>query len=159
MIRNNEIRLAVQRALTTSAIAAGSMAVLPAHAQQAPAVNAAATDQPQEVIVTGTRVRRVDTETANPVLTIDNRQIQNTGAQTIGELIMQLPTVNGSATNPSVNNGGGFGESYIELRGLDAKRTLITAQDLNGVLGMLRNTRLPPSRTPAYSRPDSTRAK
>ena len=38
---------------------------------------------------------------------------------------MQLPSVNGAATNPSVNNGGGFGESYIELRGLDAKRTVI----------------------------------
>ncbi len=28
-------------------------------------------------------------------------------------------------TNPNVNNGGGFAESNIELRGLDAKRTLI----------------------------------
>ncbi len=123
MIRNHEIRLAVQRALSSSAIAAGSLAVLPVHAQEAPS-NPTQTS-PQEVIVTGSRIRRVDTETANPVLTISSQQIQQTGAQTVGELIMQLPTINGAATNPSVNNGGGFGESYIELRGLDAKRTLV----------------------------------
>lgn len=125
MIRSNEIRLAVQRALTASAIAAGSAAMLPVHAQEAPASSAPTETSPQEVIVTGSRIRRVDTETANPVLTISSAQIQQTGAQTVGQLIMQLPTINGAATNPSVNNGGGFGESYIELRGLDAKRTLI----------------------------------
>ncbi|MGH8221113.1 MAG: TonB-dependent receptor plug domain-containing protein [Steroidobacteraceae bacterium] len=125
MIRNNDVRLAVRRALTTSAIAAGGLAVLPVHAQQAPNNADATTQQPQEVIVTGTRIRRVDTETANPVITISSAQIAQTGAQTVGELLMQLPAINGAATNPSVNNGGGFGESYIELRGLDAKRTLI----------------------------------
>ena len=38
---------------------------------------------------------------------------------------MMLPDVNGSAVNGSTNNGGGFGEQNIELRGLDAKRTVV----------------------------------
>src|SRR6185437_5096340 len=75
--------------------------------------------------VTGSRIRRVDSETASPVFTIDQAALTQSGAQTVGELAMQLPSVNGAATNPSVNNGGGFGESYIELRGLNAKRTVI----------------------------------
>jgi outer membrane receptor protein involved in Fe transport len=124
MIRNSEVTLAVQRALAMSAVAAIGATTLPAPAQAQEAA-AAGTEAVQTVTVTGSRIRRVDAETANPVITIDNTQIQQSGARTVGDLIMQLPTVNGAATNPSVNNGGGFGESYIELRGLDAKRTLI----------------------------------
>jgi len=124
MTRNSEITLAVQRALAMSAVAAAAAATsLPAQAQQAPA--ATGNEEIQTVVVTGSRIRRVDTETASPVLTIDPAEIRQSGAATVGDLAMMLPTVNGSATNPSVNNGGGFGESYIELRGLDAKRTLI----------------------------------
>jgi len=81
--------------------------------------------QLQEVVVTGSRVRRVDLETASPVLTLDNSTIQQSGAVTLGDLISRIPSIAGSATNPAVNNGGGFGESNIELRGLDASRTLI----------------------------------
>src|SRR5450755_4233795 len=126
MTRNTEIARAVKRAFAMSAVAAAGVAGLPAQAQTQ---GAAATDQDAEslttVTVTGSRIRRVDLETASPVYTIDHTAIQNSGVASVGELIMQLPSVNGAATNPQVNNGGGFGESYIELRGLDAKRTVI----------------------------------
>ena len=125
--RNSDISLAVRRALVLGAVAAaGTSAVsLPAHAQEQ-ATTASGDEVPvQTVTVTGSRIRRVDTETASPVYTIDQSAIQQSGVSTVGELVMQLPSINGAATNPSVNNGGGFGESYIELRGLDAKRTVI----------------------------------
>ena len=83
----------------------------------------------EEVIVTGSRVRRVDSESASPIITIDQAAIEKTGVQTAGDLLQRLPTVSGAATNPAVNNGGGFGEANVELRGLDAKRTLVL---LNG---------------------------
>lgn len=128
MTRNTAIAHAVKRALAMSAVAAAGAVCLPAHAQTV-ATATAATDQDAEglttVTVTGSRIRRVDLETASPVYTIDHTAIQNSGVTTVGELVMQLPSINGAATNPSVNNGGGFGESYIELRGLDAKRTVI----------------------------------
>ena len=76
-------------------------------------------------MVTGSRIRRVDAETASPILIIDSKAIQESGITTVGDLLQRIPSVSGAATNPSVNNGGGFGESSIELRGLDAKRTLI----------------------------------
>jgi outer membrane receptor protein involved in Fe transport len=87
------------------------------------------TESMEEVIVTGSRVRRVDTESASPIVTIDQAAIEKTGVTTAGDLLQRLPTVSGAATNPAVNNGGGFGEANVELRGLDAKRTLVL---LNG---------------------------
>jgi outer membrane receptor protein involved in Fe transport len=79
----------------------------------------------QEVVVTGSRIRRVDTETASPVFVLDQQAIQESGINTIGDLLERVPSVSGAATNPQVNNGGGYGESCVELRGLDCKRTLV----------------------------------
>jgi len=90
----------------------------------APATEAPAAEL-QEVVVTGSRIRRVEAETANAMIVIDQKAIQDSGYATVGDLLQRLPSVSGSATNPSLNNGGGFGESTVELRGLDAKRTLI----------------------------------
>jgi iron complex outermembrane recepter protein len=112
------------------AVAAGAgVAVLPA--QSALAQNAAAdqADSLEEVVVTGSRIRRVDAETASPVFVIDSEAILQSGVKTLGDLVQRIPSISGAATNPAVNNGGGFGESNVELRGLDAKRTLVL---LNG---------------------------
>jgi outer membrane receptor protein involved in Fe transport len=123
----SEVALAVRRALMLGAVAAAGSSVvsMPAHAQEQTTAAAGEEAPTQTVTITGSRIRRVDTETASPVYTIDQSAIQQSGVSTIGELIMQLPSVAGAATNPSVNNGGGFGESYVELRGLDAKRTVV----------------------------------
>lgn len=92
----------------------------------------------QEVVVTGSRIRRVDTETASPVFVIDTSAITSSGVQTLGDLIQRTPAIAGAATNPQVNNGGGTGESNVELRGLGAQRTLVL---LNGRrIGILGNT-------------------
>jgi outer membrane receptor protein involved in Fe transport len=77
------------------------------------------------VVVTGSRIRRVDLETASPVYTLDRSSIDASGVQTMGDLLQQVPSVAGAATNPQVNNGGGDGASNIELRGLSPARTLV----------------------------------
>lgn len=79
----------------------------------------------ETVVVTGSLLRRVDTATASPVVTIDHAQIQATGKATLGDLIQQLPAITGGNVNPQVNNGGGTGGSSINLRGLGPQRTLI----------------------------------
>lgn len=119
------IRDAVKLTLT-----AGATALVPSqHAfAQAPKADSA-DDQLAEVTVTGSRIRRVDSETASPVFVIDSDAIAKSGLKTIGDIVQRMPAISGAAANPQVNNGGGFGESNIELRGLDAKRTLIL---LNG---------------------------
>src|SRR5450755_1866843 len=77
------------------------------------------------IVVTGSNIRRVDIETANPVVTIDHAAIQQSGKLTLGDLVQDLPAVTGPVTNPRVNNSGGTGASTISLRGLGSARTLI----------------------------------
>jgi iron complex outermembrane recepter protein len=124
-----DLRNAIRFALATGAGAVAGLGAQQAVAQTAPAAKASDNQGLEEIIVTGTRIRRVDAESASPILTINSDTIAASGVQTVGELVSQLPTVAGAAINPAVNNGGGFGEANVELRGLDAKRTLVL---LNG---------------------------
>src|ERR1043165_7680525 len=62
----------------------------------------------ETIVVTGSNIRRVDIETANPVVTIDAAAIQNTGKLTLGDIVQSLPA-NMNGTNPQVKNGGGPG--------------------------------------------------
>lgn len=124
------LSLAVQLAL------AASMLGLATHgwAQDAPPPDDAANPEKarnlEGVTVTGSRIRRVDVETANPVVTLDRAQIAATGKATLGDLVQELPSIAGNATNANTNNGGGTGAATISLRGMGDKRTLIL---VNGV--------------------------
>jgi len=130
MSSSPNIRQAVGLALGSATAASASLVFIPAaQAQDTNAGNASGETALEEVVVTGTRIRRVDLETASPIITIDSAAISASGLQSTGELVSQLPTVAGAAINAAVNNGGGFGEANVELRGLDAKRTLVL---LNG---------------------------
>ena len=95
----------------------------PVMAQQAPDAPAAA--PAERVEITGSKIRRIDAETAAPVQVITRDQIVQSGAATVGEVLQALPSIAGAATNPQVNNGGGDGASTISLRGLGAERTLL----------------------------------
>jgi iron complex outermembrane receptor protein len=120
---SNSLRYAVHCVLLASA--ATALPALPALAQETDS----AARPIEEVVITGSRIRRVDEETASPVFVMDQSTIANTGVQTLGDLMMRVPAISGAATNPQVNNGGGTGESNVELRGLGAQRTLVL---LNG---------------------------
>lgn len=127
MSSNLSIRQAVSVGLGAGATAAASLAISQL-ASAAPAAETGPSQEPNllnEVVVTGSRIRRIDTETANPILLIDSKTIQESGINTVGDLVQRIPSISGRGTTPAVNNGGGYGESNIELRGLDAKRTLI----------------------------------
>jgi iron complex outermembrane recepter protein len=91
-----------------------------------------------EIVVTGTRIRRVDQETASPVQVVNAAAIAESGVQTLGDLLSRIPAIGGQATNPSTNNGGGDGASNVELRGLGVERTLVLVNGRRyGALGNL----------------------
>jgi outer membrane receptor protein involved in Fe transport len=101
-----------------------------------PSLSSWAADQPatQElkgVEVTGSRIRRVDTETSNTVEILDRRQILATGAATLGDLIQAIPANTGASFNSEFNAvtavGGvtDYGSAEVTLRGLESKRTLV----------------------------------
>lgn len=117
MINQNALTRAIRFALI------GGMASVmsaPTFAQEA-----TAPETLENVEVLGTRIKRTDSETASPVLTISNEAIQATGAATIGEFIQEIPSIAGAGSNPQVNNGGGDGAARISLRGLGSNRTLV----------------------------------
>ncbi|TXH05193.1 MAG: TonB-dependent receptor [Nevskiaceae bacterium] len=82
--------------------------------------------QPQRltsVEVTGTRIKRVDTETASPVTVLSRVDIERSGLSNIGDLLQQMPAA-GSALNRVFNNGGA-GTTEIDLRNLGSQRVLV----------------------------------
>jgi hypothetical protein len=114
---NSSLKSSVRFALATAATASLSQLQMQNAMAQEQDQTKDSTESMEEVIVTGSRVRRVDTESASPIVTIDQAAIEKSGVTTAGDLLQRLPTVSGAATNPAVNNGGGFGEANVELRG------------------------------------------
>ncbi|MCC6195967.1 MAG: TonB-dependent receptor [Burkholderiales bacterium] len=82
------------------------------------------------VNVTGTNIKRVDTETAAPIETITRQDIQESGLQTISDVVRRI-TANSNGTIANEWGGWGFtpGASAVSLRGLGSNNTLVL---LNG---------------------------
>jgi iron complex outermembrane receptor protein len=80
-----------------------------------------------EVVVVGSRIRRSETETVQPVFTVERATIDASGYATVADLIQDLAT-SGAARNSAINNGGN-GEERVDLRNLGEARTLVL---LNG---------------------------
>ncbi|MGH8113324.1 MAG: TonB-dependent receptor [Rhodanobacteraceae bacterium] len=97
----------------------------------------------QAIVVTGSHISAADLATANPVIAISAQQIQQTGDQTLGQVIQNLPAITGPVFTPTVNNEGATndtGGEYVGLRGLGSSRTLVLIdgqrvlnQDLNAI--------------------------
>jgi iron complex outermembrane receptor protein len=95
----------------------------PAFAQQAQRV--------EKIEVTGSNIKRVEGETANPIVVLTREDIERTGATSAYELL-NLVAANSSAGNTSIANTIGaltFSASTASLRGLQGNRTLVL---LNG---------------------------
>jgi len=81
------------------------------------------------VRVTGSNIKRTDTETANPVQVIGRQEIEATGKATVADLLRSISANTGNANNETTNNGWASGSAGIGLRGLSQKNTLVL---LNG---------------------------
>ncbi|MGA9341720.1 MAG: hypothetical protein WBV61_05235, partial [Rhodanobacteraceae bacterium] len=90
---NHLLRNAIRRSLHSTGIAGTAIALgclaVPATAQDAPDQSTQG-EKLETITVTGSNIRRVDIETANPVITIDRAQIQQSGKLTVGDLVQEL---------------------------------------------------------------------
>lgn len=86
-------------------------------------VSSDTTAQLAEVVVVGSRIRRVDLETSQPLFVIERQQIERTGLVSVGDILQDLVTSAG-ALNTTFNNGGNGG-TRINLRNLGDNRTLV----------------------------------
>ncbi|WP_413626424.1 TonB-dependent receptor plug domain-containing protein [Luteibacter sp. Lutesp34] len=97
-----------------------------AQAQDAPP-DTAKSQNLETITVTGSRIRSVDVETAQPIYTMDQKAIQATGLTNVNDVLARLPstgTPDISNQNP-LANGDGVGGSYVNIRNLGSKRTLV----------------------------------
>ena len=85
-----------------------------------------ATTNVDEVVVTGTRIKRADISGVGPATVITEEQIANTGITNLENLLQRLPASAGNAggqTN-AYWTGNGYGTAQVNLRGLGINRTL-----------------------------------
>jgi iron complex outermembrane receptor protein len=109
--KTKRVALAVAQALGVG----GAIAIVgtPAHAQDL------------RITVTGSSIKRVETEGALPVITLDRAAILQTGAQTAADLIQSLPSMQNFVPTASSVNGGGGGIATAALHGMPSKYTLV----------------------------------
>jgi iron complex outermembrane receptor protein len=75
--------------------------------------------------VTGSHIKRVDSETAAPIETITREDIEASGLQTIQDVVRQITANNNGSISPSFNNGFSASGAAVSLRGLGPNNTLL----------------------------------
>ncbi|MCB2048122.1 MAG: TonB-dependent receptor [Novosphingobium sp.] len=93
------------------------------------------------IIVTGTRIAsEPNLETANPIVTVDAKQIENSGLTNVTSILAQTPALFNSETNYDAAGSqarfGGAGVNLLNLRNLGAKRTLVLVNGRRHIAGV-----------------------
>jgi iron complex outermembrane receptor protein len=110
----------------TGAVIASLMSAS-AMGQQAPASSADATPELQEIVVTGSMIKRTDAETAEAVTVVSVETLKNQGITTTEQALQEIAanqqgTAYSVASSVSTYTGGG---SFANLRSLGSARTLV----------------------------------
>ena len=117
---HNRLRRAIRGILGVGAVAGMTFTALPVLAQQA---GAAAVD---EIVVTGSRIRRAPVDGPLPITTIGREDINISGNVSVSEFLSAQNLNTFGSFSPSSGFGGGAqGQASLSLRGLGAGRTLI----------------------------------
>ena len=86
-------------------------------------VEAADTANTGGIVVTGSRIKQPNLESASPVTVVTNQEFKDTGTTRVEDLINSLPQVfAGQGSNIS---NGSSGTATLNLRGLGSERTLV----------------------------------
>ncbi|MBW6524670.1 TonB-dependent receptor [Sphingomonas sp. RHCKR47] len=133
--------------IAAAALLAGIHAA-PAVAQQSGVVAAqeAQAETPgDDIVVTGSRIRRDPLDQPSPITTVDEASIARTGLSSIADVLQRIPASSGGLNskfnnsgnlgNPPDGGGVGAGSAAIDLRYLGAKRTLVLVDGLRYVNG------------------------
>ncbi|MFZ5684640.1 MAG: TonB-dependent receptor domain-containing protein [Pseudomonadota bacterium] len=100
----------------------------------------------QEIVVTGSRIKRADIEGVGPATVMQEKEIEATGIVNVENLLQRLPAAAGFGGNQTNAywSSRGWGTATINLRGLGINRTLV----------LLNGRRLVNGGTGANSAPD-----
>jgi iron complex outermembrane recepter protein len=112
---NRAIGIALYGGLTTALL-------IPVAAQaQDPAKE---TSELEAVIVTGSRIKRSEIETSQPVFALERIDLERTGLTSVADVLADL-TSNGASVGLAINNGNTNGTSRVDLRNCGSNRTLV----------------------------------
>lgn len=120
MSSNSQLHNAVRLSL---GLGAGALGVGLAPGAIAQEQDPAAQEVLEEIITTGSRIRRADLDSASPVTVLSRDDILSIGVTDVGNIIQMMPSMSGSPIGTTVNNGGN-GSVLIDLRGMGVNRTL-----------------------------------
>lgn len=112
---------ASQLVRTALCLMAGSMLTMNGYAQ-------AVTEEPaklQKIEITGSNIKRVQTEGASPVQIITRAELEKTGATSLSSVIQNLSSNNAGALTGVEYNGFSPGATTASLRGLGSGATLV----------------------------------
>lgn len=96
-------------------------------AGSAAAQNAPAQQQLERITITGSSIKRVESETALPVTVMTRDQIEKTGATNVEDILRRVGA--NTAMQSDTTQGAGYAQSFANLRGLGPNSTLVL---LNG---------------------------
>ena len=124
MSYKNRMAPAIAAALMICAWSAGAQDATQAQGAEASSGNA---KQLEAITVTGSRIRSVDVETAQPIYTITHDEIQKQGYTNVSDILSHISAVGapGYSKSAVLTSNTYAGGSYIELRGLGFARTLV----------------------------------
>lgn len=115
--------------------------------EQPPATDAAGqpAGQGQEIVVTGSRIRRDPLSQDSPMTFVDQADIAKTGLNSVTDVLQRLPSSGGGLNgkfnnsgnlgNPPDGGGVGAGAAEVDLRYLQSRRVLVLVDGLRFVNG------------------------
>ena len=131
------------------AVAAALLAQSPALAQPSTTApddqSGALTSEDEDILVTGSRIRRDPLDQDQPVVFLDRSDIDRTGLSSAADVLQRLPS-SGGGLNSRFNNSGNFGNppdgggvgagsAEVDLRYLGSRRVLVLVDGLRYVNG------------------------
>jgi iron complex outermembrane receptor protein len=113
------------RRLTAVGAVIGSLIGASAMGQQAPASSTSDVTELQEVVVTGSMIKRPNAETAEAITILKSDDLKELGIQNVEQALSQLTSSNTSINIASATGTFSGGGTYANLRGLGNGRTLV----------------------------------
>lgn len=122
MFTNNKLSKAVRLAVAFGAASTAAFSGV-AVAQQ----ETEETAKIERIDVTGSRIRQVDVETAQPIFTLDRTDIANQGFTSVVDILQNMSSTGAPPISRSsvLSSGEAVGGNYANLRNLGANRTLV----------------------------------
>ena len=121
MFTNSKLAKSVRLAMAVGVASTAMIASNAVFAQETPSAEEEASFE--KISVTGSRIKRIDVESASPVTIIGREDLEISGLTDIGDFLQSIPSMSGSPIGTTTNNGGN-GSVLIDLRGLGTARTL-----------------------------------